>query len=57
MSTVLLVAALVAIAATLCVLVERRRTLRRFDIGPVSQSWLVAKRLQDVDQFEPRLWS
>lgn len=32
---------------------SRIRALRRVEVGPVSQSWLVTKRLQDAEQLEP----
>jgi hypothetical protein len=56
MSTAL-VAVLVTVAAALFVLVERRRALHRFDVGQVSESWLIAQRAQDVVEIEPRIRS
>jgi hypothetical protein len=56
MSTAL-VAVLVTVAAALFVFVERRRTLHRFDVGQVSESWLIAQRAQDVVEIEPRIRS
>ena len=55
MSTAL-VALLLAVAAALVVLVERRRT-HRFDVGQVSEGWLIARRAQDVVEIEPRIRS
>jgi hypothetical protein len=56
MSTAL-VALLVTVAAALFVLVERRRALHRFDVGQVSESWLIAQRAQDVVEIERRIRS
>jgi hypothetical protein len=56
MSTVL-VAVLVTVAAALFVFVERRRALHRFDVGQVSEGWLIAQRAQDVLEIEPRIRS
>jgi hypothetical protein len=56
MSTAL-VAVLVTVAAALFVLVERRRALHRFDVGQVSESWLIAQRAQDVVEIERRIRS
>ena len=56
MSTAL-IALLLAVAAALVVLVERRRTTHRFDVGQVSEGWLIARRAQDVVEIEPRIRS
>jgi hypothetical protein len=56
MSTAL-VALLLTVAAVLLVLVERRRTPHRFDVGQVSEGWLIARRAQDAVETEPRIRS
>ena len=49
-----LIAALVALAGMLGAVGRRR--IFHFDVGPVSQNWLVTKRLQD-ERLETRLWT
>ena len=52
-----LAALLLTVAAALLVLVERRRTLHRVDVGQVSEGWLIARRAQDAVEIEPRIRS
>jgi hypothetical protein len=46
-----LAAVLLAAAGIVAVLKgERRRSLHRFDVGPLSQGWLAARRSEDANQ-------
>jgi hypothetical protein len=51
-TTPLWIAALVI--AIVIGMLGRIRAFRRLDVGSVSQSWLVTKRLQDAEQLEPQ---